>query len=225
MSDGVRTALARLIAERREDLAPLSRLIGRNDAYLHQYVNRGSPKRLAEKDRKILADYFRVPEALLGGPAEPAAQVMAVDAAGARRDADLVLVPMLSVGASAGPGSLPDDERARARMAFPGAWLRELAGGSFGGLSMIVVQGDSMEPTLADGDQILVDRGDAGERLRDGVYVLRVEEALIVKRLAVNLPGGRTAILSDNERSPAWPDYDPATMAVIGRVVWAGRRL
>ena len=43
-----------------------------------------------------------------------------------------------------------------------------------------------MAPTLNDGDDILVDRDDCGERLRDGIYVLRVDEALLVKRLAIH---------------------------------------
>src|SRR3546814_1736240 len=58
-------------------------------------------------------------------------------------------------------------------------------------LSTIRVEGDSMVPTLADGDEILVDRSDAGERVRDGIYVLRMDEALIVKRLSVN-PAARS---------------------------------
>ena len=45
-SDG-RTVLARLIEERGEDYAGLSRLIGRNAAYIQQFIKRGSPRRLA----------------------------------------------------------------------------------------------------------------------------------------------------------------------------------
>ena len=85
--------------------------------------------------------------------------------------------------------------------------------------------GDSMVPTLADGDDILVNRADAAERLRDGIYVLRVEAALIVKRIALTPIGRRLSIRSDNEAYPVWPDCDPADLAVIGRVIWAGRRL
>ena len=64
-----RAVLQRLIDERREDYAGLSRLIGRNAAYIQQYVKRGTPKRLAEQDRRLLARYFGIPENLLGGPA------------------------------------------------------------------------------------------------------------------------------------------------------------
>jgi phage repressor protein C with HTH and peptisase S24 domain len=92
-------------------------------------------------------------------------------------------------------------------------------------LSLIRVEGDSMVPTLADGDEILVDRGDAAERLRDGIYVLRIEDALVVKRVAPH-PAGRTiAVRSDNEAYPSWPDCDPASVEIVGRVVWVGRRI
>src|SRR5215210_5568486 len=88
-----RAQLERLIRERGEDYAGLSRLIGRNPAYVQQYIKRGTPKRLAEEDRRLLARYFGVEEALLGGPG-PAA----------RDESGLVSVTRLDVGASAGAG-------------------------------------------------------------------------------------------------------------------------
>ena len=45
-----RAVLERLIRERREDYAGLSRLLGRNAAYMQQFIRRGTPKRLAEDD-------------------------------------------------------------------------------------------------------------------------------------------------------------------------------
>src|SRR4051794_10613833 len=71
MSDP-RTVLERLCAERGEDFAGLSRMLGRNSAYIQQFVRRGVPKRLKEEERRKLARYFAVSEALLGGPAEEA---------------------------------------------------------------------------------------------------------------------------------------------------------
>ena len=208
-----RAALERLIDDRGEDYSGLSRLLGRNPAYVQQYIKRGSPRRLAEADRRRLARYFGIDEAELGGP--PAME----------RTGGLVPVPRLDVGASAGPGALGGDERARSHIAFDPAWLRRIASGAPDQLSIIRVEGDSMAPTLADGDEILVDRGDAGGRLRDGIYVLRIDEALVVKRLALN-PAARTvSIRSDNPAYPAWPDCEPAAVNLVGRVVWAGRRI
>ena len=208
-----RAALARLIAARGEDYAGLSRLLGRNPAYIQQYIKRGSPRRLAEADRRLLARYFGVAEATLGG-------------GGAEdRPADLVRVPRLEVGAAAGAGAFDGREQVSAHIAFDPAWLRRIARGAADQLSIIQVQGDSMVPTLADGDEILVDRGDGAERMRDGIYVLRIDGALVVKRIALNPVKRTLTIQSDNPAYPGWPDCPLGSIDLVGRVVWAGRRI
>jgi phage repressor protein C with HTH and peptisase S24 domain len=207
-----RALLERLIRERREDYAGLSRLIGRNAAYVQQYIKRGTPRRLAEEDRRRLARYFGIDEGLLGGPAAP----------GPSGAADLVAIPRLEVGASAGGGAADRSERALGRIGFDPQWLRRL-GVDPAHASLIRVEGDSMVPTLSDGDEILVDGSGKAGRLRDGLYVLRLEGALLVKRLAVS-PAG-LSILSDNPAYPRWAGCDPAEVDVVGRVVWVGRRL
>ena len=206
-----RRALERLIDERGEDYAGLSRLIGRNAAYMQQFIKRGVPKRLAEADRRVLARYFGVSEQVLG--AEPA------------ESSDHVLVPQLDVGASAGPGALPDGEAAWSHLAFAPNWLKKLGTGDARQLSIIRVEGDSMMPTLADGDEILVDRSDAATRLRDGIYVLRRDEALVVKRIALHPVGRRVTVQSDNPAYPDWPDCPMEESVCLGRVIWAGRKI
>ncbi len=62
----VRANLQRLADEHGDTLQSLSVLLGRNHAYLQQFVQRGSPKVLAEDDRLALAQHFRVDERLLG---------------------------------------------------------------------------------------------------------------------------------------------------------------
>jgi len=208
-----RAVLGRLIEERREDYAGLSRLLGRNPAYIQQFIKRGVPRKLDEKDRRRLADYFGVSDETLGGASiAPAAR-------------DMIRVPRLDIGASAGFGALAEGENAIGHIAFDAAWLRKLCRGSTSDLSFIRVQGDSMTPTLADGDDILVNQADKAEHLRDGIYVLRQEEALMVKRLAVHPGSRRVTIKSDNSAYPEWPDCELAALDVIGRVVWAGRRV
>ncbi len=210
-TDDPRAILGRLIDERGEDCSSLSRLIGRNPAYIQQFIKRGSPRRLAEADRQRLARYFGVPEAWLG--AQPAMRQTAPV---------LVTVPVLDTAASAGPGAIGEDRLSTAGMGFSEQWLRRLRpGGGHDGLSVIAVRGDSMLPTLADGDEILVDGRDAGDALRDGVYVLRVDGVVLVKRLVRE--GDGFGVRSDN------PAAGPVDLAggvdVIGRVLWAGRRL
>ena len=82
-----------------------------------------------------------------------------------------------------------------------------------------------MAPTLNAGDDILVDHDDPVSGLRDGIYVLRVDGALLVKRLAIHPFGGRVTVQSDNPNYPDWPDRGLDELECIGRVIWAGRRI
>ena len=210
-----RAALERLIRDRREDYASLSRLLGRNAAYIQQFIKRGTPRKLDADDVHKLARYFGVSEAALGGRGPD----------GGLAAGHLVRVPRLDVSASAGHGALVDGEAQVSHIAFDQSWLRQLCGAGASDLSFIRVQGDSMAPTLADGDDILVDRSDRAERLRDGIYVLRREDTLMVKRLAVNPAGRLVTVKSDNPTYPEWRDCELSTLEILGRVVWAGRRL
>ena len=207
------------MAERGDSSVALSRLLGRNAAYIQQFIKRGVPRKLDEDDRRTLARYYGIAEASLGGPIEPPP---AISRGAIRRG--LVAIPQLAVGASAGPGTLPDDERVETRFGFDAAWLRRLTANP-ALVSAIRVEGDSMMPTLADGDDILVDRGDGAERVRDGIYVLRIDDALNVKRLALNPAGRSVTVRSDNPAYPSWPDIPAARVDIIGRVIWVGRRV
>lgn len=206
-----RAELDRLVQAHGDDYASLSRLVGRNPAYIQQYIKRGSPKQLPERERSILARYYGVDPQLLGAPED----------VGDRRS--LKLVPKLAVGASAGAGALAEGEALAGKVGFDEAWLRKL-GVEPPNVSLIRVEGDSMQPTLNDGDDIMVDKGAALKPLRDGIHVVRIDGVLMVKRLA-RAPGGRLSVLSDNPAYPSWPDRDPAEVQVVGRVVWVGRRL
>jgi phage repressor protein C with HTH and peptisase S24 domain len=208
-----RLVLERLCLERGEDFAGLSRMLGRNPAYIQQFVRRGVPKRLGEAERRKLARYFSVPESLLGGPEEQEEQ------------AGLVAIDRVPVRVSAGFGAIPYEEAGKPYLAFDERWLKQLTGSAASKLSIIRVEGDSMSPTLDAGDDILVDLGDCADRLRDGIYVLRADDALVVKRLALHPVGRRVTVQSDNPAYPDWPDCDIDQINCIGRVIWAGRKI
>ena len=212
MTPDPRIVLERLCAERGEDFAGLSRMLGRNPAYIQQYVRRGVPKRLGEEERRKLARYFGISESLLGGPPDTA------------DDGSLVAVTRSPVRAAAGAGSIPSSEAGRPYFGFEERWLKALTASPPGDLSIIRVEGDSMFPTLKSGDDILVDRGDTIERLREGIYVLRIDDALVVKRIALHPMGRRVTVQSDNPAYPDWPDCGLDEINCIGRVIWAGRK-
>src|SRR5215210_4276713 len=187
MSSDPRIVLERLCAEHGEDFAGLSRMLGRNPAYIQQFVRRGVPKRLKEDERRKLARYFSVAESTLGGPPEEPATPNG-----------LISVNRHPVMVSAGPGAIVAEELGKPYFAFDERWLKALTSTGPANLSIVRVEGDSMAPTLSAGDEILVDLGDSAERLRDGIYVLRIDDAVVVKRLALNPIGRRVTVQSDN---------------------------
>ena len=212
-----RRRLLDLSQESGASLAGLSEMIGRNASYLQQFIRKGSPRKLEEQDRRKLAEFFGVNESELGAPEDKSYDH------GPDRSKDpvhWVSVPRLDIGASAGPGALPLSEQAFDAFHFSRNWLRE-QGLDGAQLSAITVEGDSMEPLLRDGDEILVDR--APRPFRDGIHVVRLGETLMVKRVA-SAGQGRLALLSQNL---AYPPVEVCAeeVEVIGRVVWKGGRI
>lgn len=136
-------------------------------------------------------------------------------------------VPLYDVRASAGHGALVEGESVADALVFKRQWIHQELHANPADLYLIHVDGESMEPTLRPGDVILVDRRSAQAVPRDGIYVLRMDGSLLVKRLQ-RLPGKKVKVTSDN---PAYEPFelpldDPGDdMAIIGRVVWSGRRM
>ncbi len=215
VTDDPRARLLLLASKQGASLSGLSELIGRNSTYLQQFIRKGSPRKLEENDRRTLARFFGVNEAELGAPED-----FSTGLGSNTPRSEWIEVPRLALGASAGPGLLAGEELPIGAFRFGVRWLRE-QGLSAAQLSAIRVEGDSMETTLRDGDEILVDR--TPRPWRDGIHVVRAGDALLVKRLDVGRPGV-VALVSDN---PAYRTLELARdeVAVIGRVVWKSGRL
>ena len=91
-------------------------------------------------------------------------------------------------------------------------------------LVVVDVAGDSMAPTLSHDDTLLVDR--TKHKLSDGIYVLDINDRMMVKRIHV-LADGSVRLKSDN---PAYStedirDQELDQLTVVGRAVWIGRRM
>ncbi|MFN3863409.1 MAG: helix-turn-helix transcriptional regulator [Erythrobacter sp.] len=212
---GPRARLLALAQDRGVSLAALSELLGRNPSYLQQFIRKGSPRKLEEQDRATLARFFGVGEEELRETQEKSY------AKPLRRESGAWLeVPRLDLGAAAGAGRVAGAEAAFDTFRFSRRWLAE-QGLESAQLSAIRVEGDSMEPLLNDGDEILVDR--SPRPFRDGIHVVRLGETLMVKRVASAGPG-RLALLSQNL---AYPPVELAAeeVEIIGRVVWKGGRI
>lgn len=198
-----RARLAALIDAHGVGYAALSRMLRRNDAYLQQYVRRGTPRDLAERDRALLAAYFRVDPAELGGVAVPR----------------LAPIRQLDVEVSAGPGALGVDAPTEGAMLLDPRLLESLRL-SAKDAAMVRARGDSMLPTIADGDHIVVDERDTRVSKIPGIFVLRLDGVLLVKRVSKADDG--VQIESDN---PAYPPIVTNAVDILGRVVWLSRAL
>ena len=115
---------------------------------------------------------------------------------------DMVTLPRFSVQASAGSGAVVLAEDVEEWFNVPWGWLSKYIpkGARFG---LIEARGDSMEPTIADGDLLLLNfdfhRADIP---LGGVYVITLSSMLMVKRLQVT-PTGNVRVISDNDLYPA----------------------
>lgn len=80
---------------------------------------------------------------------------------------------------------------------------------------LITARGDSMEPGLYDGDQLIVDTADRTPIASARVYVIRVDGAVMVKRVAA----GRKKLVATSD-NPAAAPVPAGEIEVVGRVVW-----
>lgn len=131
-------------------------------------------------------------------------------------------VPLYDVYASAGHGSQIDQEPIIDRLAFKKDWLKGEMGLSPDKCCLIHVIGDSMEPTLHKKDVVMLDRTHT-IYIDDGIYCLRIDGGLLVKRLQ-RINAQQFKVISDNSI------YEPFVLntqdvEVVGKAVWAGKRL
>lgn len=138
---------------------------------------------------------------------------------------DMEMIPFYDVQASAGFGAFnnevydPDDY-----IGLSKRWL-EVRGLYLNRLAFITASGDSMYPTISDGDMLLINR--ASTHPKDGkIYVFRQGDQLWVKRVQGIMGGIR--LISDNRAvySPVDVMFDEALdFEVLGQVVYIGHEM
>lgn len=142
--------------------------------------------------------------------------------AGRPNDSDLVFAPMFDVQASAGMGSDVVAEDIEDYFAFNKSFLSRQLNVSGEQLVFVTISGDSMLPTLCDGDRVLVDMSHKTVN-HEGLYLLQSEDGLMAKRLSDNK--GLLNVVSDNPEYENWVieksarDENP----IAGKIVWCAR--
>jgi phage repressor protein C with HTH and peptisase S24 domain len=139
-------------------------------------------------------------------------------------DKELFYVPRFDVEASAGYGMIDQQELIVEYLAFSPVFLRNELGVAPEKLVVIRARGDSMEPTIRDGDLLLIDHSQIVDRT-DGIYLVAIKDRLMVKRVQFLLMD-ELEIISDNKnyRSLVVDLSKDNQVRLVGRVVWTGRR-
>ena len=109
-----------------------------------------------------------------------------------------VRIEVLDVAPSAGPGGEPEDHpMVLGHIDVADEWARSRLGRRLEHIRALPVNGDSMSPTINEGDLVFVDTScrhfDA-----EGIYVLLFDRALLLKRLSADHATKRIQLVSDN---------------------------
>lgn len=146
--------------------------------------------------------------------------------------AEYAHIPLHDASLAAGGGSENDSEHVIDELAFRRDWLKK-QGISTSAACLARVRGESMLPTIAPGDVVLIDTRqrnlpirslpDTEVRHRAPIYALRGADGAQVKRL-LRPSEDQLMVISDN------PDYLPQVLnlalgsssPIIGKVVWWG---
>ena len=138
---------------------------------------------------------------------------------------DRIRFPRLNAEATCGAAGTINDHYIEVvdYVTVAAAWAREKLGGNLNKIQVITAHGDSMEPTIENGDVMFVDTAvEAFEG--DGLYLLWYIDGLKAKRLQSTVGGG-LMIISDNSsyRTETVRGEDLNAVRIIGRIRGAWR--
>ena len=227
----IRAFLDRVIEERGMNYRQVSLAINRGHQYIQQYIKNGYPQFLKEKERKAIAILLNINEQelaanVLDSPFIPT-HLEGVTAITNKITSvfkkDEVTIEMIDATACCGDGIDNLPEKTCGHWRLPIAEFKSITNANPENLRMLRVQGDSMQPTISEGDWVWVDTSNnyIGS---DGIYLIRLATGLAVKRVQSGL--SNVVIKSDN---PTYSDMtaDLGEVKIIGKVVYIlnGRRV
>lgn len=128
----------------------------------------------------------------------------------------MVSAPIMSVKASAGRGNEHYDVVTTGELLIDRMLFKVLP--NLKDIRAIEVEGDSMYPTLKEGDYVVIEENNHFSG--DGIYVLQWDSVLLVKRLQAG--AGKIDIISDNQSyavNTFNPTDDQRSFHIVGKVI------
>jgi phage repressor protein C with HTH and peptisase S24 domain len=202
----------------------LARRVGVSQQTIWKLVNGAS--NTSKHLRQIAKELDTSEEYLLGETDDPEpvfVQGLTIEGPRGDQAENAVMIPQLEIGYSMGGGSVFSDYTQTAMVPFPREWLRPMIGGTFSDLFVARGEGDSMMPTLLDGDLCIIDTAQKSIRQQDRLWCLSYGDLGMIKRVRLQ-PDGGALVISDNPAVENFTAYD-SEMHTIGRVIWIGRRV
>lgn len=168
-----------------------SRAIKKSPAQINQWLN--GYRNIGDAVALNIEKSLGLPQGYLDGEVGDYAQTALSD------DVDKIRLPRINVEASCGAGSINNQyTEVVDYVVVARKWARDNLGSNLSHIKVLTARGDSMNPTIEDGDVLFVDEGItyfSGE----GVYIIWYADGLKAKRLQSTVSGG-LKIISDNDR-------------------------
>lgn len=211
----------KIIAQRRAELgysqSQLGKLVGLSQQQIGRIEN-GSP--LTLDNAKKIADVLGIDKMLLLPDGFIGAHMNGINISAEKLTSwlkpskDVAVIDILDVSACCGDGAEVLSEKPVGNWTVPMLDFKSFCTTTPDNIKMIRAVGDSMTPTINDGDWILVDISNQ-QAVSDGIYLIKMSTGLAIKRIQGSLTD-EVSIISDNNK------YTPIT-AKIGNVIVIGR--
>lgn len=208
--------------------ADLARQIGVTQPAINHMIKRGTGG--SAHLHKIARVLKTTPEYLIGDSDDPSLSAvseprLAYRHEGRARDDDMVDIAQIDLGFGLG-AAIMDEEIGDGQVemrSFPRAWLRQITTSPPAMLYWAKGVGNSAEPTIGDGDIILIDRSQSMLTFSDLMWAFAYGQTGMVKRLRP-MPDGSLKLLSDNPNVPPEIAYD-GEVTIFGRVIAVVKRI
>ena len=188
----IRRKNLRKIVEQMNSQSELAEKIGAETSYISRVIGRNPSKNIGSR----MARNIEVALSLTSGFLDKEEFV-------SEGESTQTTIPVYSITASMGRGRFVESEIIIKIVVVNQSTLGEMRlSGTGHGIVAVYADGESMEPTIPPKSVVFVDRHQ--KDLRDGVYLVRLEDMIYVKRLQ-RLPDHKLKVISDN---PIYGTFD-----------------